>query len=275
MVLNVGYAETTHHWGERDLSSPFARLYYAVKGRAMLHLPQGDVEVRPGYMYLVPTYVPHSYECDPGFGFYYLFVYEKYRDKADVFDQYEFPIEVKANEATVLLFTNYCSLYPQLSLPYRSAQSFDEHRSYKAYAESWSNMAQYERLQLQGLVWILFSYFMKHSKEKASVKDERVMRAVDYIQHHLGNEINLAELADMVCVTQPHLTRLFKAALGMPPLRYIIQKKVQYAQGLLLTTDMSVREIAREIGIDDASYFIRIFKKVLGFTPQDYRKKLR
>lgn len=275
MVLNVGYAETQHHWGERDLSSPFVRLYYAVKGRAMLHLPQGDVEVRPGYMYLVPTYVPHSYECDPGFGFYYLFVYEKYRDKTDVFDRYEFPVEVKANEATVLLFNNYCSLYPQLSLPYRSAQSFDEHQSYKAYAESWSNMAHYERLQLQGLVWILFSYFMKHSTEKASVKDDRVMLVAEYIQHNLSRDIKLKELADMAYVTPPHLTRLFKTAFGMPPLRYIIQKKVQYAQGLLLTTDMTVRDIAREIGIDDVSYFIRIFKKTIGFTPQDYRNKLR
>jgi AraC-like DNA-binding protein len=79
----------------------------------------------------------------------------------------------------------------------------------------------------------------------------------------------------MAYVTPPHLTRLFKTAFGMPPLRYIIQKKVQYAQGLLLTTDMTVRDIAREIGIDDVSYFIRVFKKTIGFTPQDYRNKLR
>ena len=136
-------------------------------------------------------------------------------------------------------------------------------------------MAHYERLQLQGLVWILFSYFMKHSTEKASVKDDRVMLVAEYIQHNLSRDIKLKELADMAYVTPPHLTRLFKTAFGMPPLRYIIQKKVQYAQGLLLTTDMTVRDIAREIGIDDVSYFIRVFKKTIGFTPQDYRNKLR
>lgn len=275
MVLNVGYAQTQHRWGCNDLSSPFARIYYVVNGTATLHLPSGDVTARPGHMYLIPTFVPHSYECEPDFQFYYLFVFERFREKTDVFDVREFPIEVKANEAADLLFRNFCMLYPNLSLPYQDADAFYTHQSYKQYAESYAAMESYEHLQLQGLVWIIFSYFMKHSQLKHEVADERMMRIAEYVQKHIADNIDTDQLANMACVTKTHLTRLFHQSFGISPLQYILRKKVQHAQELLLTTDLPVHTVAAIVGFDDASYFIRVFKKNIGFTPQDYRMKLR
>ncbi len=275
MVLNVGYAETQHLWGCDDLSSPFARIYYVVEGSATLHLPQGDVVARPGHMYMIPTFIPHSYVCQPGFRFYYLFVYERFREKSDIFDQREFPIEVKANEAADLLFRNFCHLYPNLSLPYADSDAFNTHPSYKAYAESYMNLESYEHLQLQGLVWIIFSYFMKHSRPKYEVTDERMIRVAQYLQDHIGEDISVDRLADVACVAKPHLSRLCHKSFGMSPIKYVTRKKVQYAQELLLTTDLSVQRIAGTVGFPDTSYFIRVFRKHIGFTPQDYRERLK
>lgn len=275
MVLNVGFARTLHHWGYEDLSSPFARVYYVVEGRAVLHLPTGDVECRPGFMYLIPTFMPHAIECDPGFKIYYLFVFERFRENTDIFDEREFPIETRANEAADILFRNFCQLYPGLSLPYENAEAFEAHQAYKTYAEAYAAMESYEHLQLQGLVWIVFSYFMKHSRLKLEVADERIMRIAHFVQQHIDREISIDHLADMACVSKPHLTRLFREAFGISPRQYVIRKKIQYAQKLLLTTGYSVQQIARSVGIADASYFIRLFRKHLGFTPQDYREKLR
>lgn len=275
MVLNVGFARTLHHWSLTDLSSPFARVYYVVEGRAVLHLPEGDVECRPGFMYLIPTFVPHDIECEPGFKIYYLFVFERFRENTDIFDEREFPVETRANEAADLLFRNFCQLYPDLSLPYENAEAFEDHQAYKSYAEAYAGMESYEHLQLQGLVWIIFSYFMKHSRPKLEVADERIMRTAHFVQQHIDREISIDHLADMACVSKPHLTRLFRQAFGVSPRQYIIRKKIQHAQKLLLTTGFTVQQIARSIGIGDVSYFIRLFRKNLGFTPQDYRNKLR
>lgn len=275
MVLNVGYAETTHNWGYTDLSSPITRVLYIVEGSAILHLPWADVECRPGYMYLVPTFVRHSYECGPGFKFYYLFFFERFREKTDIFDEREFPVETRANEAADLLFRNYCQLYPNLSLPYKDAAAFDAHKSYKQYAEDYANMESFEHLQLQGLVWIVFSYFMKHSRPKLEVADERVLRIAGYVQQHIAEEISIEQLADIGCVSKPHLNRLFSKAFGLSPLRYVNRKKIVHAQKLLLTTGLSVQQVAMRVGFEDPSYFIRLFKKHVGFTPQDYRVKLK
>ena len=60
---------------------------------------------------------------------------------------------------------------------------------------------------------------------------------------------------------------------GTSPLQYINKKKVERAQLLLCTTDMPVKEVAYRIGFNDQSYFIRMYRKVTGTTPQEYRKQ--
>lgn len=274
-VLNVGYAKTQHRWGGTDISSPFARLYYVTAGKATLHFNNADIELKPGYMYLVPSFMPHSYICEPGFEFYYMFVYERYGDSTGFFDIYSFPYEVKANEAAELLFVNYCQLYPQLSLPYSSAEDFNDHPAYRDYASRYRLMERYEKMQLQGFVWIVASYFMKHAHKRSENTDERVLKVCEYVKKHIGEELTLETLADVACVTRSHLGRLFRSAFDLSPIQYVIRSKVQYAQGLLLTTNMSVRNVAEQVGIDDVSYFIRLFKKNIGFTPLDYRERLK
>ena len=274
IVLNLGHARTVHHWCNEDISSPFIRIYYVKEGRAYFHLPSGDIELTSGHMYMVPSYVPHSYECEPNLDFYYLFVYQRMVSEINVFDIYDFPIEVKSNEAANLLFENYCSLYPQLNLPSRDATEFANHQSYRDYAMAYMKMPFYERMQLHGLVEILFSYFMKHAKQKSVVKDSRIAELLNYIQQHISDVITIDGLADKACLTKSHLIRSFSRTMGITPLQYILRKKIQHAQSLLLSTDMTVNRISEATGFNDVSYFIRLFKKNICFTPQEYREKL-
>lgn len=274
IVLNLGHAQTVHNWGNKDISSPFVRLYYVKQGRALLHMEKGDFVLTPGHMYLVPSYAPHSYECDPGFEFYYLFVYQRNQEMMNVFDIYDFPLEVRSNEATQLLFENYCHLYPQLNLPSKDAEAFLKHQAYRDYVQAYMQMADFERLQLHGLVEILISYFVKHAQPRAIVSDERIARLLDYIMQHLTETITIERLADEACLTKSYLIRAFRQSMGITPLQYVIRKKIQQAQMLLLGTDKSVQFIAQSVGFQDVSYFIRLFKKNLGFTPQEYREKL-
>ena len=274
IVLNLGHACTVNPWGHRDISSPFIRLYYIKQGRAVLHLPEDDMEATAGHMYLIPSYVPHSYECEPGFDFYYLFVFQWLERGVSVFQTYDFPYQVRSNEATQLLFENYCNLYPQLNLPSQDAAKFDAHPSYREYVQAYMQMAHYERLQLHGLVEILFSYFVKHAKQRAVMSDSRMAGLMKYVQEHMEEPLSTEELAQQACVTKCHLIRMFRSALGMTPLRYITQCKVQHAQTLLLRTELSVKQVGEAVGFKDISYFIRLFRRQLGFTPQEYREKL-
>lgn len=274
-VLNAGYTRTTQAWKGTGLSSPFARLYYVKSGHAVLHLPHTEVHVRGGFMYLVPSFMPHSIDCQPDLEFYYLFVYERYGTQTDLFDIYSFPFEVEANEAIDLLFQNYCNYYPELTLSFSTFDDFYNHPAFQEYAVRYAEMDRYMKMQLQGFVWIVGSFFMKHASKRHTDLDPRLLRVVDYIKSNIESQIELTDLASMACVTPAHLGRLFRQHLGCSPLQFILRTRIQCAQRLLITTGNTVNVIAREVGFSDTSYFIRLFRQKLGFTPQEYRDKLR
>lgn len=274
-VLNVGFTRTEKHFGGPELASPFARVYYFKAGKAMIHLPDRDINVKPGYLYLVPSFMPHSYVCEPGSEFYYLFVYERYGKQSDVFDFYSFPYEVEANHAIDLLFENYCNFYPELNLPYHNEEDFYSHPSYFDYVVRYSKMNRFEKMQLLGFIWIVASFFMKHSSERLGRMDERILNLMRYVNEHIDQEITNNTLANLACVTKAHLGRMFRETLGLSPLKYVIRTRMKCAQRLLMTTDHSINEIAQEVGYEDVSYFIRMFHKHIGITPQEYRNRLR
>lgn len=274
-VLNAGYAKTTKAWSGTGFSSPFARLYYVKSGKATIHLPHTQMQVRGGFMYLVPSFMPHSLDCESGLEFYYLFVYERYGTQTDLFDIYSFPFEVEANEAIDLLFQNYCNYYPELTLPLSTVDDFYNHPAFQEYAVRYANMDRFMKMQLQGFVWIVGSFFMKHASKRLTDMDTRLLRVVEYVKSNINIQIELSDLASMACVTTSHLGRLFRQHLGCSPLQFILRTRIQCAQRLLITTSYTINVIAHEVGFNDTSYFIRLFRQRLGFTPQEYRDKLR
>ena len=106
------------------------------------------------------------------------------------------------------------------------------------------------------------------------MSDVRMAGLMKYVQEHMEDPLSTEELARHACVTKCHLIRMFRSSLGVTPLRYITQCKVQHAQTLLLRTDLSVKQVGEAVGFKDISYFIRLFRRQLGFTPQEYREKL-
>ncbi len=274
-VMNVGYAYTNHEWGGQDISSPFARLYYVKHGRARLIMPDRAVEATPGHMYLIPAFVPHRYECDPGIGFYYIFLLEHNRGVRKILEHSRFPFEVNAGPEVDELFTHYAALYPGLSLPYQTADLFERHPAFSDYAQAYAQLAPYEKMQLQGLALILLSYFAKHAEPRPELLDGRVERVVHYIGMHLTEPLSTERLANVACVTRVHLTRLFRQRMHTSLQQYIIAMRIEQSQRLLMTTAETVAEVAQRVGFRDTSYFIRLFRRHIGLTPQRYRDTLR
>lgn len=109
---------------------------------------------------------------------------------------------------------------------------------------------------------------MTHQEEKSSA----VETVKKKITENLSVEISRDELADLVYMSPDYLTKLFKKETGLSLSDYIINKRLLLAQQLLSSTDLSIVEIAQRAGFSYSSYFVRIFKKKLGITPNQYRK---
>ena len=160
MTLNVGFARHHADWNWQGVSSPFTRIFLVTEGRAWLHLPEGKIELRPGYAYIVPAYTTHSYQCDGDFALYYLHIHEGFKNVTDVFDTYEFPTEVKADAIYEALFASACRAYPDAGLPASNPISYDNDSRLYAYVDKYSSLALHERMSLRGFTLMLVARFL-------------------------------------------------------------------------------------------------------------------
>ena len=271
LTLNVGFARHHADWNWQGVSSPFTRIFLVTEGRAWLHLPEGEIELRPRHAYIVPAYTTHSYQCDGDFALYYLHVYEGFKNVTDVFDTYELPTEVEVDAIYEELFALACRSYPDAGLPASNPIAYDNDSRLYAYVDKYSSLALHERMSLRGFTLMLVARFLAEGQPRLWTQDERIMRIIRYVNDHLCEPIKMDDLTAVACITQSHLIRLFNTALGVSPIRYVNRKKVERAQLMLMTEPMHVKEVAFRLGFDDHSYFIRLFKKVTGLTPNDYR----
>ena len=275
MMLNVGCA--THHadWNWQKVSSPFIRIFYIVEGEAILHLPEEDMLLKPGYMYMIPAFVIHSYECHGVFKLYYIHMYEGFKNEVNLQDTYELPTEVRAGNSIRQLFEYVSSQYPDAMLPEPDPKSYDTSAQTSNYVERYMNMELWEKMELRGAMLMIMSHFIREAKPHIWTSDERMKQVLRYIHEHIADKIDVEDLANLASITKTYFIRLFKQEFGLSPVQYINLKKVERAQLLLYTTDCSVKEVAYKLGFSDHSYFIRLFHKVAGITPQEYRRQLR
>lgn len=100
---------------------------------------------------------------------------------------------------------------------------------------------------------------------------QRLQRVLDHIEANLGEELGLAELAAVACISPFHLSRSFKAALGIGPQRYVMRRRVERAKALLAQTALPLVAIAQELGFSDQSHFTNVFRREAGTTPARFR----
>ena len=272
MMLNVGFARHNGNWNWKNVNSPFTRIFFATEGEAVLHLPDQSLPIRPGYMYILPAYTTHSYECKGNFALYYLHLYETFKNEISLTDLYNIPTEVKAEELTDAIFKHMCNICSDAQLPGSDPKSYDSMQQTQNYMQRYSNMPLWQKMELRGSILMIASQFMRESTPKVWTKDERMNKVLSYIHKNIGQNIDINDLASVACLSKTYLIRLFKREFNTTPVQYINKKKMEQAQLLLYMTDQPVKEIAYELGFFDHSYFIRLFRKSIGTTPLEYRK---
>lgn len=94
-----------------------------------------------------------------------------------------------------------------------------------------------------------------------------------YIDQNYSASLSLDALADMVHLSPSYFSKLFKREMGENLSTYILNTRIERAKFLLRTTDKKAYEIAEEVGIYDPVYFSKIFKKVTGLKPKEYRDR--
>lgn len=101
----------------------------------------------------------------------------------------------------------------------------------------------------------------------------RVFRLKEQILENLKFDWTVEKMAEGSNVSKEHFHKLFKKTTGQSPISFVRNLRLEKAKELLETTNLRVKEIIAEVGIRDQTHFVRDFKKVYGFKPNEYRQK--
>lgn len=136
-------------------------------------------------------------------------------------------------------------------------------------------------LAVKSALYGLFVLLMRHhvdtiltdSQVKQRMKNiQRFNKVIQYLDGHYDQDLTLEQVAKVAHMSKYHFCRLFKQMTGHPLSTYLNTLRAEKAEVLLLTTSLSISEVAFQVGFKDTSYFSRMFKKRTGFTPREKRQ---
>ena len=100
----------------------------------------------------------------------------------------------------------------------------------------------------------------------------QVRKVTAHIESNLDSRMRSEELAAIVRLNPCHFSRAFRNSFGMSPLEYVIRRRMERAQGLMLSTDAPLSQIALDCGMADQAHFSRMFRRTVGESPRIWRR---
>ena len=172
------------------------------------------------------------------------------------------PLELSVNEQ---LFAD----DPQIALLYR----------HFLLTSNWHDRS--DSLTLSSASNLLLNHVLKHYTQvswqapaiKGGLAPAQVRHIRDYIDSHLDQPLQLADLATQCQLSEYHFARMFKQSIGLPPHRYVQQQRLAKAQQLLRYSSASLLQVALRCGFSSAAHFSNRFRQQTGISPSQYRSQ--
>jgi len=256
-VTDIGlYPSAPHHYVERKTGIPPVILIYCLQGKGFLCMGNKRHVIGQGHAVLIPGNTPHCYGSDD-------------KDPWSVF-WIHFDGMLKAR---VLESLGTTETHPTLYVPdaERMRRVFEEVFACLKYHFSDAGL-----LAMSSELLRLLSHLKLHQGHTMPQRqrvENRVMNTIAFMEKHVDLPLKLGDLATHSGQSIPYYSKLFKERTNQSPMNYFIQIKIRKACELLDHTDYTIRQISESLGYDDPYYFSRLFKKVQGMSPSNYRKR--
>lgn len=112
----------------------------------------------------------------------------------------------------------------------------------------------------------------RQPSEREARDMERMKVMLSFLEAHYGEELALEQIAESAGISATECMRCFRRSIGVSPIRFLKERRLQRAANLLRHTERSISEIAASCGFLDMSYFTKAFRQIYGATPTAYRR---
>ena len=273
-VLTIQRTVAGRWWNYQNVISPFARVWFIVDGCAKVRHHGREFKLEPGQIHLVPPFTVHDCSCSRRLDHYHLHFVSRLLTGIDLLSLLDFDYQIPAPAGTLKYFRRLEALYPDCKLPCFDPAR-EEYRRFPAKAgQAAQNMSAADWFEGNGLLTLLLSSFLKSAREHEGTHTRATrlfLMVQEFIQMHMHEPILLADLARVAGLHPTYFSDRFLELVGVRPLEYLMRWRIERAQYLLLTGSSSVKQVAAEVGIPDAAHFTRVFRRICGSSPTDYR----
>ncbi|MCA0755129.1 AraC family transcriptional regulator [Paenibacillus sp. N4] len=251
-LIVAQHTQVTNNWGETDSVPSYNKLYFILEGEGWIRIGGKDYYPKPGQLFLMPVNSKLSFSAlndRP-----YLKYWCHFQMTAGPFDLFQWigvPLCINVTDPD------------KLTALFKDLVSCSRQRTVIA------------RLREKALLLEIVSLFLEHVPlrilQHRSGELSRLSVIQQLVDDRLHEGITVDQMAEAVHLHPNYFIAYFKKHFGVPPLKYVNRKRTERAKQLLVTTPLSIKEIAGRTGFKETNHFTKFFRKETNLSPTEYR----
>lgn len=262
-LLYVSTSKYEGDWQSILHSHPFSELFYVVNGQGAFLAESSEFPVRRNDMVIINPHVQHTEKSLPGAPLDYIVLgIEGLSFSFEKIAAAQTGLSMQTTPGTVCKYNvSKTNVYAYLNIMLE---------------EITKQEADYEAVCQNLLEVLLICMLRSGSLSVVPDNSRRLNRECTQIKNYLdanySENITLDSLAAITHMNKYYLAHIFTKYVGLSPINYLLQKRIQEGQSLLESTSYSIAQISDLLGFSSQSYFSQAFRKATGMTPMEYRK---
>lgn len=255
-ILNGALTGCDVSWagaGKYIITDSFNRIYWVKSGQGYVDHHGRIFHLVPGNIYLIPADSPGRYWCPKKMNLSWCHFTASVLANAELFTFFKCEYEIKTSAQRRSMINCLWGIIL---------------KSFKS--DSISDLAAAD-----GALRLLVSFFLETldvgQLNYGRKVFEKFSPAFKFIEENVSREIEIPALARTVNLQENYFTNLFTEHFGISPVRYVNLQKIKHAQRLMYRGSLSLKEIAHQTGFSNEFYFSRVFRKITGMPPGEFR----
>lgn len=265
-LLYISKSKYGEDWHSTSHFHPFTEIFFITHGNGIMEIDSIDVAVKEGDLIIINPNCPHTEKSS--------------YNRMDQLEYIVFAINnlALANKSLPKLNGN------DTNPTYYKIMNLNNNKSVILYYlntlvhEVEEKQVNYE-LACKSILTLFIIYISRNTESTLLIADNpeklniECVKIKNYIDSHYSENITLDILSNLSYVNKFHLVHLFTKQMGISPINYLINRRIEESKNLLTTTNYSIRDISTIVGFSNSSYFSQMFKKFTGDSPRTYKNK--
>lgn len=265
-ITDIGhYPMAEHHYRIREKAINQYVLIYCIDGYGFYRLNSKTFTVSRNQYFILPAGIPHEYGAAEGKKWTIYWVHFRGEHAAIYAEGAQKPSDVKA--ALNSNIANRNNIFEEMLSTLYFSEGIEDLRYASSLLHYYLASLRYLRQYRRSVDGASHGNRPFNTNKSIGVVDA----AIHYMNENIERRITLQDILNYVGYSSTCFSTLFKKQTGCSPLSYFNRLKIDYACHMLKGTDMHINQICYKVGIEDSLYFSRLFSKIMGVPPSEYR----